>query len=425
MSENHNQGSRMNPNLIARSSVLAVALLTAGVVMAQPQFQRFAERAQRPRHNPNPPVVPGSGAVFGDPLPGLNAAQLAAFAVGKEEFENVETADGGLGPIFNNNSCVACHSSGATGGASDVLVTRFGRMFRGHFDPLAEKGGSLLQQFAIDLAVQEVIPPEANVIAHRQSTPLFGLGLIEAIPDDAVRQNARRQKPDGVAGRVSEIVDITTGQHRVGRFGWKAQLASLLAFAGDAYLNEMGITSRFFPVENAPNGNTALLAAFDHFADPEDEADPVTEKGDIDAAADFMRLLAPPPRLPLTQSGRAGEMVFGQVGCAVCHQPTMITGRSPVAALDRKPVNLFSDLLLHDMGALGDGIGQEPAGPREMKTPPLWGLRASGPYLHDGRAATVDEAIRGHDGEGAKARERYNRLSPQQRRQLIEFLNTL
>ncbi len=414
----------MNPNLIARSSLIAVALLTAGVVMAQPQFHRFAERAQRPRHNPDPPVVPASGSVFGDPLPGLNAAQLAAFAVGKEEFENVETADGGLGPIFNNNSCVACHSSGATGGASDILVTRFGRMVRGHFDPLAEKGGSLLQQFAIDPAVQEVIPPEANVIAHRQSTPLFGLGLIEAIPDDAIRQNARRQKPDGVAGRVSEIVDITTGQQRVGRFGWKAQLASLLAFAGDAYLNEMGITSRFFPVENAPNGNTALLAAFDRFADPEDELDPVTEKGDIDAAADFMRFLAPPPRLPLTQSGRAGEMVFGQVGCAVCHQPTMMTGRSPIAALDRKPVNLFSDLLLHDMGALGDGIGQEPAGPREMKTPPLWGLRASGPYLHDGRAATVDEAIRGHDGEGAMARERYNRLSPQQRRQLIEFLNT-
>jgi CxxC motif-containing protein (DUF1111 family) len=216
-----------------------------------------------------------------------------------------------------------------------------------------------------------------------------------------------------------------SGQTRVGRLGWKAQQASILAFAGDAYLNEMGITNRFFPSENAPNGDTARLAAFDNFADPEDQIDPATGKSDIDVAADFMRLLGPPPALPLSPSANAGRNVFQQINCAVCHQPMMMTAPNPIAALDRKPVPLFSDLLLHDMGLLGDGIAQASAGSREMRTAPLWGLRASGPYLHDGRAATVDDAIRGHDGEAAGSRDRYQRLTPTQRQQLLDFLGTL
>ncbi len=403
----------------------AATLLAAGVMTAQPQRGRPQEPAQRPQHNPNPPMPPPPAPVFGSPLAGLTPEQKAAFSVGAEEFENEETPEGGLGPIFNNVSCVACHSSGGVGGGSDVVVTRFGRMVNGKFDPLDSQGGSLLQDFAIDASAQEVIPAEANVIAHRQSTPLFGLGLIEAIPDETLRQSARRPKPDGVKGRVSEVTDITTGQARVGRFGWKAQQAGLLAFAGDAYLNEMGITSRFFPVENAPNGNLVVLARFDSVADPEDAPDPVTDKGDIDAAADFMRLLAPPPRLPLTTGARNGESVFNQIGCATCHQPVLQTGKSPIAALDRKPVNLYSDLLLHDMGALGDGIAQGTASTREMRTSPLWGLRASGPYLHDGRAETVDDAIRAHEGEGSRSRDRYRQLNPRQRRDLLDFLNSI
>src|SRR5207302_3410854 len=137
-------------------------------------------------------------------------------------------------------------------------------------------------------------------------TPLFGAGLIEAIPDVAILLNALAPKPDGISGRVSIVHDVASGQIRIGRFGWKAQQATLLAFAGDAYLNEVGITSRLFPNENAPNGNANLLALFDIIADPEDEEDPETGKADIDAFADYMRLLAPPPQLPLTLSARAG-----------------------------------------------------------------------------------------------------------------------
>ena len=159
--------------------------------------------------------------------------------------------------------------------------------------------------------------------------------------------------------------------------------------------------------------------------DPEDTIDPATGKSDIDMAADFMRFLAPPARLAATAQSTVGEPIFSQAGCATCHTPVLRTGPNLIAALDRKEVKLFSDLLLHDMGSLNDGIAQAGAGTHEMKTPPLWGLRARGPYLHDSRATTLDAAIRAHDGEGAISRDRYIGMTPQLKRNLQDFLNTL
>ena len=361
---------------------------------------------------------------FGAPLRNLPADLLAAFTDGLAEFEEEDTLAQGLGPIFNNVSCAVCHSSPATGGASAILETRFGRLVDGHFDPMTELGGSLLQEFSIDPACQEIIPDTATIIARRQTQPLFGLGLIEAIPDWVIVANALLSKPDGITGRAAIVKDVASGQWRVGRFGWKAQQATLLAFSGDAYLNEMGITSRLFPQENAPNGDITMLAQFDQVPDPEDETDPITGKSNIDAFTDFMKFLAPPPRLATTLSTLAGAAVFGSIGCAYCHQPVLYTGPSSIEALDQKAVVLYSDLLLHNMGSLGDGIAQAAAGRREMRTAPLWGLRASAPYLHDGRAATVDEAIRAHDGEGAVARDRYVGLTPTYQKYLLDFLNS-
>jgi len=170
-------------------------------------------------------------------------------------------------------------------------VIRFGRLVNGQFDPLTELGGSLLQRFAIDPAFQEVIPAQANVIAERQTTPLFGLGSSRrfltgqsfAIPGPETRW---RQGPglDG-AGCCQRTAASWP-------FGWKAQQATLLSFSGDAYLNEVGITSRLFPHENAPNGDTNLLALADTVADPEDDINPDTGKADIDTFTDFMRFLA-------------------------------------------------------------------------------------------------------------------------------------
>ena len=387
-----------------------------------------------PVANPAPvaaPPIPNTGRPapqlnpLGQPLAGLTAAELAAFNEGGVEFRNVETVAGGLGPIFNDVSCVACHDAGGTGGASRRTVTRFGRTVNGVFDPLDSQGGSLLQERSINRGIREVVPREANTVARRVTTPLFGAGLIEAIPDSTIVLGTLGQKPSGIAGKVSVVRDVVSGVNRIGRFGWKAQAATLLAFSGDAYLNEMGITNRFFPTENAPNGNAALLARFDRVADVEDGIDPLDGKADIDRAADFMRLLAPPPRGPATASSVAGEAIFARLDCAVCHTPSMRTGRNVIAALSEKTVGLYSDLLIHDMGALGDGIAQGTAGARDMRTAPLWGLRSRPTWLHDGRANTVDQAVRGHAGEAQSSRDRYGALSAAERQQLLDFLNTL
>jgi len=405
--------------------VAAAVVLLAGTTAAQISNGVFQPR---PKLKPAAPVqrpIPGGGPQFGDALFGLDPANLQAFVDGRTEFEAAETPEGGLGPIFNGKSCVECHSSGGTGGASAITVTRFGRVVNGKFDPLDHLGGSLLQRFAIDPAVREHVPAEANLVVQRLTPPLFGAGLIEAIADEDILLNAQRRQPDGVQGRAGLVTDVVSGKTRVGRFGWKAQLATLLAFSGDAYVNEMGVTNRFFPVENAPNGNRALLARFDKVADVEDTVDPVTGKGDIDHAADFMRFLAPPPPLRLSASAAAGMRLFEQIRCTACHLPVMYTGANPIAALAHKPVPLFSDLLLHNMGALGDGIEQATAKGAEMRTAPLWGLRARSPYLHDGRAKTVADAIRGHDGEGAASRDRFKNLTAAERAQLLDYLNAI
>lgn len=410
---------------ILGSGILAAAILAGLNVPAHALAEFAGQMAQRHRSDPAQALaaIPATG--FGSPLPGLDARHLTAFAAGMDAFSKVESAASGLGPIFNHRSCVACHSDPVQGGGSARRVTRFGRTADGRFDALVAVGGSLLQRDAIDPGALELVPAAANTVAQRQSTPLFGLGLIEAIPDQAILAVASRQAAQGLHGLPSTVTDVATGKSRIGRFGWKAQQASLLAFSGDAYLNEMGITNRLFPIENAPNGDAARLARFDHVSDPEDSVDPATGKADIDVAADFMRLLAPPPPVPLTASARVGATLFGQAGCSGCHEPRMQTGANPVPALNQVTVNLYSDLLLHDMGRLGDGIEQGMARGNEFKTAPLWGLRASAPYLHDGRAGSIDAAIRAHDGDAARSRDAYLRLTPAQRQQLLDFLGSI
>ena len=376
-----------------------------------------------------PPPPPGRAIADAGPhgkaIAGLSAKEKTDFATGLTEFLNVETPEGGLGPIFNDVSCVACHFQGGVGGGSRTVVTRFGRITNGVFDPLTELGGPLLQRRAIDPALLETVPAVANVVARRITTPVFGAGLIEAIPDATITAGAGFAKPDGVKGRVSMVEDVVSGTLRVGRFGWKAQVATLAAFSADAYLNEMGVTGRYFPEENAPNGNKALLARADRVLDPEDALAVGAVKSDSDLAADFMRLLAPVAPLPGAGPASPGAAVFREVGCAVCHVPTLRTGPSPVAALANKPVGLYSDLLLHDMGRLGDGTAQGVATVSEMRTAPLWGLRLRDRYLHDGRASTLDMAVRAHDGEAAVARDRYTKLTPAKRNALMAFLASL
>jgi CxxC motif-containing protein (DUF1111 family) len=271
-----------------------------------------------------------------------------------------------------------------------------------------------------------VVPANANVVATRIPLAIFGDGLIEAIPDEAIRALADNpgRNPDNIRGRAAIVRDPASGLQRVGRFGWKAQQATLLGFAGDAYLFEMGITNDLFPNETATGLTAAQLAACDTVADPEDKRDAVTGRRGIDNFANFMRFLAPPARLPGTADTARGEQLFQGIGCGACHRPVMQTGPNTIPALDRRPVALYSDLLLHDIGT-GDGIAQGAAGPNEMRTPPLWGLRLRKQLLHDGSALDPESAIERHGGEAARVRDRYRNMPQRDQHSLVLFLGTL
>jgi CxxC motif-containing protein (DUF1111 family) len=369
----------------------------------------------------------GSGTNFGDPFPNLPTDLLNRFKAGKTSFSTADTIPQGLGPVYNDVSCVACHSSPATGGGSTTLETRFGRIKDGQFDPMTEFGGSLIQRQGIGVFngvtfMGEVVPPEATIVAGRRTTPLFGLGLVGAVPDQTFQllANLEQQYAPDTAGRVSIVTDQATGQQIVGRFGWKCQQGSLFSFSGDAYLNEMGITTPLFPFENCPQGNCALLAANPATSNPNEP-----DNNDVAAFTDFVTFLAPPPQVALTNSAKKGAVVFAVIGCVNCHFPALQTGPNSITALNSVTFFPYSDFLLHDMGSLGDGIAQANAGQREMRTAPLWGVRELTTFLHDGSAATISAAILAHDGQGLAARNRFANLKQSEQQNLLDFLNSL
>ena len=359
-----------------------------------------------------------------NPLPGLTSAQLVAFNDGLEEFEEVDTIEEGLGPVFNGKSCAECHAVPSTGGSEPNVgvarETRISRILKGRFDPLdgsvsVDRGGQLLQQRAIAVegctAKGEVVPPEATLVSSRNSTPLFGAGLIEAIPERTILGN------QGNGGRPNYVSNPDTGTTGLGRFGWKAQVATVHQFAGDAYLNELGITNPSFPHENRPQGQP-IQPGCDTVLDPEDDGENVT------AFTDFMRFLAPVPRGPITLQVQRGEKVFSEIGCASCHVPKMMTGRNSVAALSNKPVNLFSDLLLHDIGT-GDGIEQGLATGNDFRTAPLWGLSRRGRFMHDASSNKIEDAIQRHRVESQNARDGFVGLPQSDHDALLAFLGSL
>jgi CxxC motif-containing protein (DUF1111 family) len=220
------------------------------------------------------------------------------------------------------------------------------------------------------------------------------------------------------AGTPSIVTDPTTNKPALGKFGWKAQVPSLFVFSGDAYLNEMGITNPIFPDENCPQGNCAQLAS--------NPAPDLNDDGEgVEKFNDFMTLLAPPPRGPRNFFTEYGNIVAGAIGCLGCHTQTLRTGVSAVAALDQVEYHPFSDFLLHDVGSLGDGITQNRATGKLMRTQPLWGLRTQTRLLHDGRASTIVEAILAHDGQGRAARREFESLDAFDRYTLLAFLNSL
>jgi CxxC motif-containing protein (DUF1111 family) len=364
----------------------------------------------------------------GDPLPAITAREFAEFRLGLDDFTEVETAEEGLGPAFNGTSCAVCHNVPAIGGTSAVLETRAATTDEeGNFRALDASGETLMHLFSIPThACQPMIPDTATVIARRAPIPVFGAGLVEAIADATILALADPddRDRDGVSGRAAVIRDPATGVLRVGRFGWKAQQATLLAFGADAYRNEMGITNDIFPLEAAFGVSVEQFRACDAGPDPEDRREPLSGRRGIDNFESFMKFLAPVARGPVGSLELNGEAVFNVIGCATCHVPQLLTDRHPNPVFDRQPVPLFSDLLLHDIGT-GDGILQGAAHPSEIRTPALWGLRLRRPFLHDGSAATIEAAIRRHSGEAALARQGFDRLSDADLQALLAFLRSL
>jgi len=423
---------------------------------------------------------PDGPAGAGQPIAGLSDVELKMFDAGKDDFAEREEIEDGLGPTMNLDGCGGCHAYPAVGGSSPpvnpqvalaaalnnalpsfvtangpVREARFVRNADGTPDGgvhalftiagSSEAPGCVLAQpdFERELGNRNVI--------FRIPTPVFGAGLIEHIPDAAILANQASSPVDkrrfGIRGRANFAISGRTvsGQSNhngndgtIARFGWKAQNKSLLLFSGEAYNVEMGITSELFQTErdetpacqfrSVPNSVTNVGAAT--------VADAISS---IEKFSLFQRFLAPPVQSPDrpggSQSIERGRTLFASIGCALCHTPSLQTGNSAVEALRNRPVNLYSDLLTHDMGpGLADGITQGQAGPQEFRTAPLWGLGKRVFFLHDGRTSDLVEAIRQHRSGGARGGdaseanqivENFGALRESQKQDVLNFLRSL
>jgi CxxC motif-containing protein (DUF1111 family) len=356
----------------------------------------------------------------------------AQFEADREVFDETETVDDGLGPVFNMASCGACHGNPVSGGISPVTEERAGHFNGTAFVP--HPGDSLIHSSAINAGIQEQVRDGNEVRTFRTSLNTLGDGFVECVDNNTILDiaNAQPQAMRGESVRVP-IAEGIPGQTEVGRFGWKAQHASLVSFSADAYLNEMGITSPFpgTSVENTSNGNS--VAAFDEVADPEDNGD------DVRIFARFMRSTKVPPRdtaRAATPAAQAGASLFNQIGCNICHvtqMRTMAPGRLLNAgaftvppALGNKIIHPFSDFLLHDVGT-GDGIVQNgPATTRnKVRTAPLWGVRTRNRLMHDGASLTFNDAILRHAGQATGVINSYRALSQANRNNIVAFLLSL
>jgi CxxC motif-containing protein (DUF1111 family) len=389
----------------------------------------------------------------------------------QENFDEVETVEDGLGPLYNAQSCRECHQDPKSGSASQITELRVGHLgpdgrFRNPRIPIARgaeiiTGRSLVNDRAIcpnedfpDTEIHERVPQSETIRTTRISLNLLGDGFVEAVADQTLIELARKQcrsTHGKICGQVLRVPIVEAPGHTgVGRFGWKNQQASLLSFSGDAYLNEMGITSRLFPDEVTNLCNTAPEPNNTAGADGLD---------DVDKFARFIRATKTPARdsvLAETLKVKRGSKLFDRVGCSTCHARTLTTARAGTMinggtfeipdALGEKTFHPFSDFLLHNVGT-GDGIvmamdehygrnaykiswknfslERMQATRNKVRTAPLWGVRLRTRLMHDGASVTFSDAIQRHRGEASTVTRNFQGLSTPDREALLEFLRSL
>jgi CxxC motif-containing protein (DUF1111 family) len=452
----------------------------------------FGQTQAGTKAGPVDPGVRGGAAGAGGPLKGLVADETAFFQDGQTRFTDVESvtkgANNGLGPRFNSNQCMSCHAQPEEGGSSPAqnpmiavatfngaknkvpwFITAKGPVREARFvhSPDGTGDGEVHDLFVItgraDAVGCNIAQPDfllagnpvtgqggnPNII-FRIPTPVFGAGLIESIPDSAIlanmKANATAKSAMGIYGHanahLSGNVNRNANDGTISRFGWKAQNKSLLLFASEAYNVEMGVTNQLFTQERDETPGCLFNAT------PEDTLNftPTTPSGgnpntavisDIEAFANFMRMLAPPVPAPATPTTEKGRATFTKIGCAHCHTVSLTTAAkiasgsstTPSAALSNQTANLYSDLLVHHMGkGLADGITQGGAGPDEFRSAPLWGVGQRVFFLHDGRTSNLVEAIREHRSKGSEANkviEHFERMKVREQQEVIDFLRSL
>jgi CxxC motif-containing protein (DUF1111 family) len=381
-----------------------------------------------------------------DPVP-PTARGNGRFEDNKFIFSERETVADGLGPTYNDVGCVECHQSVDVGAFGQQMEFRAGHITNGAF--VDAPGGQLIHARGTDSDIVEHISTAETVKAFRVVTSTLGDGFVECVANQTLENNVAAQ-PSGQRGTLTNVPVVEANNTlRHGRFGWKAQQASLLSFAGDAYLNEMGITNKFdgfggrssSAADAGTHENPASTAEgvidvtfpspFDPVQDPEDDG------GDVLAFADFMAATRAPGRQnPIPAAATRGDSLFTSVGCAVCHTRTLTTAAPGTSinggaftvptALGNKIIHPFSDFALHDIGT-GDGIVQNAGqgSANMMRTAPLWGIRARNRFMHEGLNITIFDSIQLHAGQATTARNNFNALTAAQRNDLIAFVLSL
>lgn len=390
--------------------------------------------------------VPAAPLQLGDPLPGLTQAELASFERGRVLFERHFKPSEGLGPHYNATSCASCHSTPTVGGSAK-LYRNFYLARRG--DPtlpstttggqvdlpgmrsavIPAYGPSMDQETAtFTLQGGRIVLPHGGIdtdavqVAQRNAPPIFGVGLFELVPLTTILQLADPNDSDldGISGRYNTDAGV------LGVLGFKAQSSGVDKFTRPPLFNQMGITSDPLPVPTAVNRQVSGNPN-EPFTDNDGIPDPEISEQDLVDLVNFSRFLAPPQPRPFGEAEIRGEEQFTTLGCAKCHVPTLPS--------ERGPVNAYTDLLLHDMGDdLADGMAQgtpqqsslqDQTSHREFRTAPLWGVSFHAPFLHDGRAATLRDAIEQHAGEAASIRDAFLALPVQDQADVIAFLEAL